>query len=291
LRTCLDSITCSDYPGLRLRVIVVDNGSTDNSLENLPASLNIKLIKNLENKGFAAACNQAWKISSADYVLFLNPDTKVYKHTLQHAVIFMESNLNVTVLGCRHVDKDGQTIPSCSRFPELSNFIYKIFGLTTFFPNTFASPTVMYDWDHENSTEVDQVMGAFMLIRNQILINVGGMDERFFLYFEDLDLSYRIKKMGGIIYYNADIKIYHLGGGISHNVLAKRLFYSLHSRILYGFKYFSFLNAILLSILTLFIEPITRMFFTLMKGQGNQSKEIIKGYLYLYLKILEIKKI
>jgi GT2 family glycosyltransferase len=117
------------------------------------------------------------------------------------------------------------------------------------------------------------------------------MDERFFLYFEDMDLSFRIKRMGGIIHYNADIKIYHQGGGISQNVLAKRLCYSLHSRILYGFKYFSILNAILLSILTLFIEPITRLFYTLIKGQMHQTIEIIKGYHYLYLKILEIKKI
>jgi GT2 family glycosyltransferase len=276
---------------LILRVIIVDNGSTDHSLENLPASLNIKLIKNEVNKGFAAACNQARKISSADYLLFLNPDTEVFKHTLQLAVVFMESNKDVTLLGCRHVDKEGHTIPSCSRFPNLSNFIFKIFGLTTFFPKTFISPTMMYDWDHENSTEVDQVMGAFMLVRNQLLTTVGGMDERFFLYFEDLDLSYRIKKMGGKIYYNADINVYHMGGGISQNVLAKRLFHSLHSRILYGFKHFSFINAILLSFLTLFIEPITRMFFTLINGQAHQSKKIIKGYFYLYLKLLETKNI
>ena len=288
LRKCLNSIILCDCSNIELSIIVIDNCSTDQSLEKLPTSLNIQLIKNTQNIGFAAACNKALQLSSSKYILLLNPDTEVQKHTLQQSILFMESNIDVATLGCRHVNKDGQTIPSCSRFPHLSNYIYKIFGLTTFFPNTFVAPTMMYNWDHENSAEVDQVMGAFMLIRNQVLKQVGDMDERFFLYYEDLDLSYRIKRFGGKIYYNADITIFHVGGGISKNILAKRLAYSLHSRILYGFKYFSFINAILLSILTLFIEPITRMLFTLLRGQVYDSKEIIKGYLYLYQRMLEI---
>ena len=291
LRKCLNAITRSDLSDIELRIIIVDNGSTDQSLADLPGSLNIELIRNLQNRGFAAACNQAWKISDARYLLFMNPDTEVFKNTLRQAILFIESHRDVTVLGCRHVDQYGQTVPSCSRFPKFSNYLYKTFGLTTLFPNIFVSPEVMYEWDHEISAGVDQVMGAFMLIRHQTLQQIGGLDERFFLYFEDLDLSYRIKGLGGKIYYNADIKIYHHGGGVSQNVLAKRLSYSLHSRILYSFKYFSLLNAIFLSILTLFIEPLTRLIFTLIKGQGNQCKEIIKGYFYLYRRLLETTKI
>jgi GT2 family glycosyltransferase len=290
LRNCLNSITRSDRSGIDLRLIIVDNGSTDRSLEDLPESLNLKLIKNSHNRGFAAACNQAWKISDAGYLLLMNPDTEVYKNTLHHALLFMESHKDIAVLGCRHVDRDGQTVPSCSRFPKFSNYFYKIFGLTTLFPKKFVSPDVMYEWDHETSNEVDQVMGAFMLIRYQTLQKVGGLDERFFLYFEDLDISNRIKGLGGKIYYNAEIIIYHQGGGTSQKVLARRLSYSLHSRILYSFKYFSLINAIFLSILTLFIEPLTRLIFTLIHGQFSQCKEIIKGYFYLCQILLEIKK-
>lgn len=282
LRKCLRSITDANKNEIVLRVIIIDNASTDNSLKDLPTSLNLNIIKNSKNIGFAAACNKAWRMSKSQFVLFLNPDTEVYRDTLRESVIFMQKNRHIAVLGCRHVNNNDQTLPSCSRFPGLANYVYDVFGLTKISPKFFLSPTLMLEWDHKESREVDQVMGAFMLIRNQILVKVEGMDERFFIYYEDMDLSQRIKKEGGITYYNADIKINHKGGGISQNVQSKRLSYSLHSRILYGYKYFSASKALLLKLLTLFVEPLTRMFYSLIRGNPKSIREIIIGYFYLY---------
>ena len=194
----------------------------------------------------------------------------------------MESNPEISVLGCKQVDENGNIIPSCSRFPKLVNYLYDISGLSKIWPKIFKPATIMIDWDHKDSRYVDQVMGSFMLIKRYTLEKVGNFDERFFVYYEDMDLSKRIKEIGGKIFYSTDLEIYHEGGGTSKKVKDKRLYYSLKSRIRYGFKHFNRVNAILLFILTMFFEPITRLFWAIIRIKLGEIKIIIKAYTALY---------
>jgi len=289
LANCVNSVLNSDIETINFEIIIVDNASVDSSLMNIPVNSQIQIIKNKTNIGFGAACNMAFKEGVSEYYLLLNPDTEVFNSTLKDSVQFMDVNPEISVLGIKQVDQNGNVKISCSRFPKVRNFFNDILGLSKFFPKIFKPATLMRDWDHKNSAYVDQVMGAFMLIRNKNLKKVGFMDTRFFVYFEDLDLSKRIKDTGGKIYYHSGIEVYHYGGGTSENVKAHRLFYSLRSRLLYGKKHFNFVDILFLHFLTLFIEPVTRIVFSFFSFKFKDAKQTLFGFSMLYRSIFRKK--
>ena len=136
----------------------------------------------------------------------------------------------------------------------------------------------MKDFSHKSSIEVDQVMGAFFLVRTNLFNQCNGFDERFFVYYEEVDLSKRIKDLGFKSIFLADCNAYHVGGGVSQQVKAKRLFYSLRSRILYSKKYFNFLSYFAIYFLSLLVEPISRIAFSLIKLDFKAISETISAY-------------
>jgi GT2 family glycosyltransferase len=141
----------------------------------------------------------------------------------------------------------------------------------------------MKDFSHESSTEVDQVMGAFFFIRTDLFNQCNGFDEQFFVYYEEVDLSKRINSLGFKSIFLADCNAYHVGGGVSQQVKAKRLFYSLRSRILYSNKHFNFLSYIAVYFLTLLVEPISRIGFSLARLDFKAISETISAYKMLFL--------
>lgn len=281
LRECLDSIVDSDRHSFSLdRVIIVDNASTDRSLESIQSiDLPIDLIRNLENKGFGVACNQGAAISKSDYLLFLNPDTRLFKEALDKAIDFIHggSISKVGAVGIQLIDSQGHIQRNCARFPRPLNFWCSILGIDKILSNKFTS-YLMTDWNHQNSQIVDHVMGAFYLIAGKTFRSVGGFDQDFFVYFEDLDLSYRLHQQGFSSYYLADIKSFHKGGGTSDSIKATRVFYSIRSRILYASKHFSWFNATTIFLASLLIEPVTRIVFALLKLAPLQVQETILAY-------------
>ena len=150
------------------------------------------------------------------------------------------------------------------------------------FPTIFPKQ-LMTEWRHDNSCVVDQVMGAFFLIRSSLFKDLEGFDERFFVYFEEVDLSLRAKQKGWNSYYLSTSQIYHEGGGTTKSIRGLSLFYYLRSRILYTYKHFSFATATLLSICTLIIEPFPRIFYALMIGSIGEFLGVFNAYKYLYL--------
>lgn len=281
LKKCIDSINNSDFDKSELKVIIVDNASIDHSLNGINYSF-VRIIRNEENKGFAAACNQGIRLIDAKYILLLNPDTVLMKDTLAKSAYFMETNSEISVLGCKHVDENNYIKRSCAKFPGIHNFIYDSIGLSKIYPRLFHSATIMDYWDHKNSMFVDQVMGAFMLVRKSVLDKVGYLDEIFFIYFEEMDLSLRIIQQGGKVYYNSDIQIFHEGEGTSKQVKAKRLFYSLTSRLKFVKKHFSKLNYGIVITFTLFVEPFTRSIYLLINKDTKGIKEVTAAYKLLY---------
>jgi N-acetylglucosaminyl-diphospho-decaprenol L-rhamnosyltransferase len=284
LRRCLATIP-SHPEGFHLnRVVVVDNGSSDGSITALDGlGLPLTILANTENRGFAAACNQGAAGSGATYLLFLNPDTRLEGDSLSTPLAFMEQSAHaeVGVCGIRLVDDDGMAGRSCTRFPTPAHFVSKMLGLDRLSPRRFPTH-FMEEWDHSDSRDVDHVMGAFYLIRGGLFQQVGGFDERFFVYLEDLDLSLRVHQAGYRIHYLAEARAFHKGGGSSEQVKARRLFYSLRSRILYGFKHFHWGTAMLLMGGTLLLEPWSRLALAAARRSPSAAMETLGGFAALW---------
>lgn len=284
LQSCVASIKQAKQIGFYLSdVIIVDNNSIDGSIESIESyDLPVTLIKNLDNHGFAAACNQGAAVASGNYLLFLNPDTRLFENSLSVPLDFMddEKNAHVGICGIQLVDESGEVSRSCARFPSLSLFVAQALGLNKL-PMFLLLSTHMSEWDHAKTCEVDHVIGAFYLIRSSLFQLLGGFDRRFFVYLEDLDLSLRAHQAGWQSVYLANAQAFHAGGGTSRQVKAHRIFYSLRSRLLYGFKHFSSINAWILFLVTLGLEPFARLIFALAKGNFQDAKYTVKGYLLL----------
>lgn len=202
-------------PPLTVEVIVVDNQSTDGSIDYLqPQFPFVRFMSNSENIGFARANNQAIQQCSGQYILFLNPDTIIPEDCFIQCIGFMESHANAGALGIRMIDGSGQYLKESKRgFPSPWVSFCKMAGLTTFFPSSkwFAGYYLGHLPEKENHV-VDVLAGAFMLVGRVAIEKTGGFDERFFMYAEDIDLSYRIQQAGFLNYYFAGATIIHFKG-------------------------------------------------------------------------------
>ncbi|MCF8150205.1 MAG: glycosyltransferase family 2 protein [Sulfuritalea sp.] len=242
LRACTKSIALACAGMSRpCEVFVVDNASTDDSALGVEqCGLSVRLFANTANRGFAAACNQGAREAQGEYLLFLNPDTRLFADSLSAPIEFMDrpENAAIGICGIRLVDDSGNTSTCAARFPSLGVLTGATLGLAKFFPKIFP-PHLMTPQELSQSQVVDQVIGAFFLIRRDVFDRCGGFDERFFVYFEEVDLSLRAKHLGYASYFLSDVAAFHKGGGCSEQVKAARLFYSLRSRVLYAKKHYS----------------------------------------------------
>ena len=282
LRDCLQSILlASPASVLRLRqCVVVDNASVDGSadgLEGLP--LPLTMIRNLENKGFAFACNQGAKVGWAEYILFLNPDSRLFPDSLVKALRFLEGkqNARVGILGIQLVDVNGVVQRNVARFPTPGSLFYQMLGLDHLWPRRFPSH-FMTDWDHRESREVNQVQGAFYLVRRKVFEQLKGFDECFFMYFEDLDFAYRAKQAGWKSYYLADAQALHFGGGAANQVKARRLFYWFRSRLQYVAKHFGRPAACGILIASFSVEFLARICFNIVHLNWQYLFETLQAY-------------
>jgi GT2 family glycosyltransferase len=214
---CLNSLEylVQQNPSLETEVFVVDNNSSDGTIEKIRKDMSwVKLFVNQENLGFSKANNIAIKQSKGEYILLLNPDTIVPKDTIEIMIKLMDDNSAIGVSTCRVELANGGLDPACHRgFPApWSSFTY-FSGLEQLFPKSrfFGSYHLTYlplDQPHE----IDTPSGCFYLVRRKAIEQVGLLDENYFLYSEDVDWSYRIKKAGWKIFYYPQVKIIHYKG-------------------------------------------------------------------------------
>jgi len=200
---------------MQAEILVVDNNSTDHSLEYLsPRFPDVRFLSNKENLGFAKACNQGLKEAKGNYILFLNPDTIVPEDCFEKCIAFFSAQPDAGALGIRMLDGSGKFLKESKRaFPSPMTSLYKLFGLAKLFPNSkIFSKYHLGNLDEKENNEVDVLAGAFMMIRKDVLEKVGSFDETFFMYGEDVDLSYRIQKAGFKNYYFAGSSIIHFKG-------------------------------------------------------------------------------
>lgn len=249
LEQCLNSVNAASK-NLKVQVFVVDNNSVDGSVEMVQAKFpSVQCIANKENVGFSRANNQAIVLSDARYVLLLNPDTVVEEDTFDKVVSFMDEHPQGGGLGVRMVDGKGRFLPESKRgLPRPMVAFYKIFGLSKIFPKSkrFGGYHLGYLSEFETN-EVDVLSGAFMLMRKETLDQVGLLDETFFMYGEDIDLSYRIQQGGYKNYYFPETKIIHYKGESTKKSSVNYVFIFYKAMVIFAKKHFSQNNAKLFS--------------------------------------------
>ncbi len=251
LEQCLNSVRKASK-AITTEVIVVDNNSIDGSVAMVQEKFpEFGLISNKDNPGFSKANNQAIRISKGEYVLLLNPDTVVEEDTFLKVVEFMDKNADGGGLGVKMVDGKGQFLPESKRgLPTPLVAFWKLFGLSTIFPKskTFGQYHLGH-LDKDETHEVDVLCGAFMLMRRKTLDKVGLLDENFFMYGEDIDLSYRIQKGGYKNYYFSDTTIIHYKGESTKKSSVNYVLVFYRAMVIFAQKHFSQKNAKLFSFL------------------------------------------
>ena len=222
-KNTINSILDYDYP-FSLEIFVVDNASGDDSLARLKDYFKdkVKFIASKENNGFAAGNNQALRQGSGKYQLLLNSDTIVWENTLEDIYKYMERHDDVGACGCQVLLENGELDKACKRsFPNVKNSFFRLFHIPT---NSKDDNYNLTDLPDDEVYEIDCLTGAFMFIRKEALDDVGLLDETFFMYGEDIDLCYRIKKSGWKIIYYGKSKITHFKGASSKKQRPKLIY-------------------------------------------------------------------
>ena len=266
LEACLNSVAAATK-NLDAEVIIVDNASADNSIGYLqPKFPAYHFISNTINTGFAKANNQGLAMAKGEFILFLNPDTTIPADCIVKCLDFMNSHPASGALGVRMVNGDGRFLKESKRgFPSPMVSFWKLSGLTGMFPRSpVFSKYYLGNLDENVSHEVDVLSGAFMMVKRETLKKTGGFDERFFMYAEDIDLSYRVKLAGYKNYYFAGTTIVHFkGASTKKDVVYVRQFYKAMSQFMkkyYGRGLYPMLLDTGIAVFTLFSS--LRVFFS-----------------------------
>lgn len=214
LELCLRSVQKA-LSGLEAEIIVVDNHSADGTMDLLrPLFPEVSWIVNTENRGFARANNQGLERAKGKYVLFLNPDTVLPEDFMHHCLSFLERTPGVGGVGVRMIDGSGRFLKESRRgFPSPWVSFCKLSGLTALFPKSRLFSQYYLSYLPPDTTHPASVLsGACLWVARAIVMEAGGFDEQFFMYAEDIDLSYRLEKAGYVNYYLADTTIVHFKG-------------------------------------------------------------------------------
>jgi hypothetical protein len=279
LESCIASIQRSNiiFPG---KLIVVDNSDEKKSLDVNHSHQIIECIKPDKNLGFGGGCNLGAAQGQAEFILFLNPDIYFYPATLQKLIAFLTSKRlpeNVGIVGVQLIGQDGLVQKNVARCPRFAHLFPRMLALDRAFPHIFPShydKTMPYDQNHI----VDQVPGAFFLVRRTLFQQLGGFDERFFMYYEDVDFSYRASLSGWKTLYLAEIAVAHQGGGATESIIDKRLFYVLRSRVLYTKKHYGYIKSVLVMLGILLLEFWARCLRAIIHGSKSELYATIKAY-------------
>ena len=243
--TCLQSLPDAD-PGARFQIIIVDNHSADGTVpavrrwaETSPDNLSIDLIENARNWGFTHAVNQGLARADAQWIVFLNPDTQLPENALRRLREVLQQRPDIGVIAPQLRNPDGSVQPSCRRFVRHRDVWFHFTGLAMWFPRSRRfNGWKMGDFDHRSPREVDQPQGAFLLARRDVVQSVGEWDERFPMFFSDVDWCRRVKQAGYRIWFEPSVQVFHHKG---RSVFANRppmILTSHRSFVRYFWKYY-----------------------------------------------------
>ena len=245
LRQCLHSVENSINPEIKYEIIIVDNCSSDDSVAMLKTEFSqVCLICNSDNLGFAKAANQGMRLSRGNCVLLLNPDVRLYEGAVDKMLSFLQANPGVGMVGPYMEGEDAFTRHDFFNHLSLGDSILgsSILGIFPPLLKRRASPLAF-----DKPVAVESLIGACLLVKREVIQQVGLLDEDYFMYVEDADWCYRVRKAGWLIYYLPSVAIYHQGGQSAARVPEKMYVAIRKSRVLFLLKHRSRLEAILLS--------------------------------------------
>jgi GT2 family glycosyltransferase len=288
LEQCLCSVT-NACKNIEAEIFVIDNLSTDDSKEYFKGKFKeVHFIWNPENVGFSKANNQVLKLATGEFILFLNPDTILPEDCLAKCIACFNNNIDAGALGVRMIDGAGKFLKESKRgFPSPLVSLFKLSGLTAIFPRSkFFARYYLGHLNQYKNQQVDVLSGAFMMIRKRVLDITGGFDERFFMYGEDIDLSYRILRAGYQNIYFAETTIIHFKGESTKKNSPKyiKLFYGAMSIFVkkhYGENFaglYNFLIQIVIAIKSPFLNILNSL-----RQSTDDKKKLNKREKYLIL--------
>jgi GT2 family glycosyltransferase len=234
LRACLASVA-RETNDVRHETFVVDNASADGSAEMARGEFPwATLIANAENRGFAAANNQALRRASGRYALLLNPDTTVLDGAIGKAVRIADADPTIGALGCQVLIREGEIQNTCFRFSSVFDQLLLATGLANWMPASwFGGGPALRNWDRRSARDVDVVSGMFMLVRRESIERVGLMDEAYFVYAEEADWCFRMRRAGWRCVFTPQARIiHHDGGGKSTSQIRARMYVQLQKSML-----------------------------------------------------------
>lgn len=273
LENCLSSILVNP-PTSPFENWVVDNASTDNSprmvREKFPQ---VQLMESHENIGFASANNQAIQRCTGKYILLLNPDTYVAPGTLQALVDFLDKTPEAGAVGARILNPDGSLQISSHPRPTLSRELWRMFHLDSLSPYAEYPPS---KWETNQAQEVDVLIGACLMLRKDVLDQVGFLDEDYFMYSEEVDLCYRVQRAGWRLFWVPQAEVVHFGGQSTQQVPTEMFLNLYHGKIKYFRKHDGWL-AVQIYKLILMIASLSRLVltpFTFFEHSSRRQKHL-----------------
>jgi GT2 family glycosyltransferase len=276
-------------------IIVVDNASSDDSCTMLRSMHpDVTLIENKNNLGFAKANNQGFALAHGKYFFMLNSDTVILDGAIDKLFAFMEQHQDVGICGPKNVDRDGKLQYNCDHFPSFWNTMWLYTNFINRYPTVkmFRRSRMMY-WDYSHIKDVDKIMGCSLMIRSDIFNQVGQLDINYFMYFEETDLCFRVKKLGQRIVYIPTTSIIHYGGESaakqSNQCVIDRTIYShfLKSQYYFYRKYYGLLPMLAIRALdlcygsVLLLRNICRGEKAIKVQRYNKGKALCSGALQL----------
>lgn len=289
LTACLRSLSKRGLPK-GASIVVVDNSLQSESPEDISGALPFTILHPEKNLGFGAGCNLGASQGKAPFILFLNPDILFPPGSIKKLIAYIQAdNLpdNTGIIGVQLLNPDGSIQKNVARLPMFKHLFPRMLGLDRAFPQLFK-PHYIKDMDYSQNQLVDQVPGAFFLVRRELFETLGGFDEHFFMYYEDVDFSYRARLAGWDTLYLAEISVQHVGGGTTEHIKGRRLFYSLRSRVLYAEVHFGRVCAIALIFGILVLEFPARLLHALLHFSLDELSTTIEALGLFLVNLLEV---
>jgi len=283
---CLSSIYHNaDIAGIE--IIVIDNASSDGSADFIMSKYpQVRLGTNDQNVGFAKACNQGIRCSSGKYLFFLNPDTYVTENVFKTVITFFEHNPEVGMAGCHLYYPNGRPQRSFFKFTSISNLMGRSLLLNAILPQNKITNIFFPGYpENEIPKYVDRVYGAAMIARKEALEKAGLFDESYFMYSEEEDLCFRIRKAGWLIAPIPDSRVFHYQNQSTISNLRKSLFSSYQGQFLFYRKFHSFPRILFFRLIQLAGMPLRILFWSIVFVSNPTGREMAKQRLLAYLSI------
>ena len=289
LRDCLASALTA-APRHQIEIIVVDNASgppTQKVLDDFEQQAAVRAIRNEDNRGFAAANNQALRQAKGRYFMLLNPDCRVLEDALSVLVEAMDADPQLGACAPQLLDEEGEVSASCRQLPTLESAFWHLSYLDKLLPDApRVGDYMMHDFDHQSDRDVDQPQGAALLFDRQILHQIGELDERFFLYFEEVDWCRRALATGRRIRFLTRARVQHLAGRSADQVWGRAIHHFFESMIRYYRKAYGPWSANAVKTMVIGGAALRMGAWTLVGKRLGLSKEIRQNRNQAFRKIL-----